>query len=102
RTLHHYDEIGLLKPSFSGSNGYRYYEEKELLKLQQILFFRELAFSLDQIKEIMQSPKFDVLKALEEQRTMLTMKRDRIDTLLVTLEKRIKGGEKMQNDDLYG
>ncbi len=47
RTLHYYDEIGLLKPSFIKENGYRYYEEKELLKLQQVLFFRELEFPLE-------------------------------------------------------
>jgi len=105
RTLHHYDEIGLLKPSFSGSNGYRYYEEKELLKLQQILFFRELEFSLEQIKAIMESKAFDVLAAMKEQRSMLRLKRKRLDELLATIEKTIKskeGGEYMKNDDMYG
>ncbi len=105
RTLHHYDQIGLLKPSFSGSNGYRYYEEKELLKLQQILFFRELEFSLEQIKAIMQVPTFDVLKTMGDQKTLLELKKDRIDGLLTTLTKTIKsyeGGEQMKNDDLYG
>ena len=53
RTLHHYDEIGLLKPSRIGDNGYRYYGEEALLKLQQILFYRELDFPLDDIKKIM-------------------------------------------------
>jgi MerR family transcriptional regulator, thiopeptide resistance regulator len=105
RTLHHYDEIGLLKPAFSGSNGYRYYEEKELQKLQQILFFRELEFSLDQIIEIMQAPGFDKLTALKEQRKMLLLKKDRVEGLLSTLDKTIhsyEGGEQMKNDDLYG
>jgi MerR family transcriptional regulator, thiopeptide resistance regulator len=105
RTLHHYDQIGLLKPSFSGNNGYRYYEEKELLKLQQILFFRELEFSLEQIKDIMDSSEFDTLAALKEQRKMLVLKTERMDDLLQTLDKTIaqyEGGERMKNDDLYG
>ena len=59
RTLHYYDEVGLLKPSFIKENGYRFYEEKELFRLQQILFFRELDFTLDKIKQIMESPGFD-------------------------------------------
>ena len=58
RTLHYYDQIGLLRPSFSATNGYRYYTENELLKLQQILFFRELEFSLEQINEMMNLPTF--------------------------------------------
>lgn len=102
RTLHHYDQIGLLKPSFSGSNGYRYYEEKELLILQQILFFRELEFSLEQIKQIMQSPNFNSVSVLKEQRKMLEIKRNRIDKLLSTIDARIEGGESMKNDNLYG
>lgn len=105
RTLHHYDQIGLLKPSFTRSNGYRYYEEKELLKLQQILFFRELEFSLEQIKEIMESSTFDTVEALKEQRKMLLLKRKQFDELLLTIDKTIQsreGGEKMANDDLYG
>jgi|SRR6185369_153181 len=105
RTLHHYDQIGLLKPSFSGSNGYRYYEEKELLRLQQILFFRELEFSLEQIKEIMTSPSFDTASALKEQKKLLLLKRDRMVDLLDTIDKTIKsyeGGEAMKNNALYG
>src|SRR5256885_15216774 len=105
RTLHHYDQIGLLKPSYTKANGYRYYEEKELLKLQQILFFKELEFPLEQIKEILNAPGFDTLTALRDQRKMLQIKKDRIDGLLLTIEKTIKnkeGGKKMKNDDLYG
>ena len=67
RTLHYYDQIGLLRPSFSATNGYRYYTENELLKLQQILFFRELEFSLEQINEMMNLPTFVPEKALLEQ-----------------------------------
>ena len=66
RTLHYYDQIGLLQPSLIGDNGYRYYGEEALLRLQQILFYRELDFSLEQIKRsILAQPDFDLLKALE-------------------------------------
>ncbi len=58
RTLHYYDEIGLLKPSSVGGNGYRHYEEEALLKLQQILFYRELELSLDEIKAVVGRPGF--------------------------------------------
>lgn len=68
RTLHYYDEIGLLKPSFLKENGYRFYAEKELLKLQQILFFRELEFPLEEIARIINAGGFDTLEALAEQR----------------------------------
>ena len=61
RTLHHYDQIGLLKPESIGENGYRYYGEKSMLRLQQILFYRELDMPLDEIKKIMGRRDFDVL-----------------------------------------
>ena len=104
RTLHYYDEVGLLKPSFIKENGYRFYEEKELLRLQQILFFRELDFTLDKIKQIMESPGFDSVAALYDQKELLKLKRKRIDGLLQTIEKTItamKGGDLMSNDDTY-
>ena len=53
RTLHFYEELGILKPAYHGSNGYRYYEESELLQLQQILFFKELGFTLKQIQKVL-------------------------------------------------
>ena len=65
RTLHYYDEIGLLKPSRVGDNGYRYYGEEALLRLQQILLYRELDLPLEDIKQIMGRRDFDVLSALE-------------------------------------
>jgi DNA-binding transcriptional MerR regulator len=104
RTLHYYDQIGLLKPSFIKSNGYRYYEEKELIKLQQVLFFRELDFPLEKIKEIMESPTFDPSVALADQKKLLELKRKRIDGLLRTIEQTIvavKGGEHMSDDAKY-
>ncbi len=66
RTLRHYDAIGLLKLSRVGDNGYRYYREELLLRLQQILFYRELDMPLEDIKKIMAQSRFDVLKALEK------------------------------------
>ena len=63
RTLHHYDEIGLLEPAAVGGNGYRYYGREELLRLQQILFHRELGIPLDQIGRLLDAPGFDRIAA---------------------------------------
>jgi DNA-binding transcriptional MerR regulator len=104
RTLHHYDEVGLLKPVRNNQNGYRYYGEKELLRLQQILFFRELEFSLDEIKSILDSPQFDQHQALENQYQLLTEKKNRLTKILKTISKTIntlEGGEKMTDQELY-
>src|SRR5512142_2707876 len=82
RTLHHYDAIGLLKPSRVGSNGYRYYEEESLLRLQQILFYRELDMPLDEIKKIMGRRDFDVAAALQSHRKALSGEVKRINRLI--------------------
>lgn len=71
RTLHHYDQIGLLKPAKVADNGYRHYAEEDVLRLQQILFFRELGFELEKIKAILQQPGFDLLNALQVHRLRL-------------------------------
>lgn len=104
RALHHYDAIGLLNPSRRASNGYRTYEETDLLKLQQIMFFRELEFSLDDIKNILESKNFDMKKALSDHRKLIVIKRKRMDELLATIDKTIKkiNKEKNMNDqELY-
>lgn len=104
RTLHYYDEIGLLEPSFIKENGYRYYQEKELRQLQQILFFRELEFPLEKIKTIMQSPNFDSLRAFSDQQTLLQLKKERLERLLQTISVTIdtlKGGETMSDDTKF-
>ena len=76
RTLHYYDEIGLLKPAFiDKQNSYRFYDEKSLLRMQEILFYRELDFSLKGIGEILSSPNYDKNKALKEQKHLLTLKK---------------------------
>src|SRR5579862_8482845 len=71
RTLHFYDEIGLLKPAYYGENNYRYYEEEQLLMLQQILFYKELGFALKDIQRILCSKEFDKIKALESHKDSL-------------------------------
>ncbi len=104
RTLHWYDEIGLLKPSFYGANGYRYYEEKQLMLLQQILFFRELEFSLDDIKHLLLKDDFDQVKTLYAHRRVLEADIERKQKLIMTLEKTIlhvKGKQAMSDKELY-
>ncbi len=89
RTLHYYDQIGLLKPTSYGANGYRQYGEDAIVPLQQIMLFRELGFSLDDIKDITSRPDFDVLEALRSHRTLLERKAERINELLSTVDRTI-------------
>lgn len=90
RTLHHYDEIGLLPPSSTSAAGYRLYSDDDLEMLQQILFYRELEVPLKTIKDIINSPTFDREKALNEHRNLLLEKRRRIDRLIETIDKTIQ------------
>jgi MerR family transcriptional regulator, thiopeptide resistance regulator len=104
RTLHYYDEIDLLKPAFLGDNGYRYYEEEQLLQLQQILFFRELDFRLDDIQTILGSSTFDQIDALRSHERLLQQKAERINTLIETVTKtltHLKGETEMKNEEMY-
>ena len=104
RTLHHYDEIGLLKPDETTESGYRIYTEDNLDTLQQILFFKELGFPLKEIKEIMGSEGYDREKALQSHRQMLLEKRRKIDQMLATIEKTIahsKGEITMTNKEKF-
>lgn len=82
RALQYYDKIGLLHPANYTEAGYRMYDGKNLEKLQQILLFRELEFSLTDIKTILENPNFDREKALEQQIEMLTLKKDHLDALI--------------------
>lgn len=91
RTLHYYDEIGLLKPTMITDVNYRMYDDNALKSLQQILFFKELDFSLKDIKIIMLSPNFNPYEAYEKQKKLIKAKRDRLDGLLKLLEKLSKG-----------
>lgn len=89
RTLHHYDSLGLLKPSSRTEAGYRGYGEPELLRLQQILFYKELDFSLGEIIDLLDDPGFDVLTALVNHRKMLKARKLRLLTLMSTIDKTI-------------
>jgi DNA-binding transcriptional MerR regulator len=89
RTLHYYDEIGLLRPSKVGANGYRYYDDEALYRLQQILFYREIGLELMQIKEVLDSPNFDVVAALRSHRTVLQEKINRLQKLVSTVDSTI-------------
>lgn len=95
RTLHYYDEIGLLKPSQITAAGYRLYDENSLSELQQILFFRELNFPLNEIKEIMTNSEYDKTEALKKHKELLLKKRERIDRLVTLVENTIKGDGEM-------
>lgn len=104
RTLHWYDEVGLLKPAYHGTNGYRYYEEEQLLILQQILFFRELGFELKQIQRILKRSDFDKMVALSSHRQVLQKNLERTHQLIKTIDKTIehlKGTKKMKEQEMY-
>ena len=104
RTLHHYDQINLLKPESVGENGYRYYGEKSVLRLQQILFYRELGFSLESIRDVLGKPEFQILDALEDHRESLQGRMRRLERLIQTVDKTIhhlKGEDFMSAKGLF-
>lgn len=104
RTLHFYDGIGLLKPEAYGGNGYRYYGEAALLRLQQILFFKELDFSLAEIRATIDRPGFDLVQALHAHRETLRERAGRLARLIETVDKTIlhlKGELEMTERDFY-
>jgi len=91
RTLQYYDKIGLLRPAARTAAGYRLYDEQDLSRLQQILLFRELEFSLKDIKRIVDSPNYDQARALQQQIELLELKRDHINDL-ISMAQRLKTG----------
>ena len=104
RTLHFYDQIGLLKPAFVGANGYRYYRDEQLLVLQQILFYRELEFELKEIQRILNRRHFDKLAALKKHRAALLQKQERVHQLIQTIDQTIEtlsGGRKMKAKEMF-
>ena len=104
RTLHHYDAIGLLKPEHVGANGYRYYGRADLLKLQQILFSRELGLPLGEIRSILDDPDFDALAALRGHRQALAARIERYGDLIRTVDRTIASLEKdeeMEDHEYY-
>ena len=100
RTLHYYDEIGLLTPAFvDRATGYRYYDEASLLRMQEILFYRELDFSLKSIGKILSSPYYDRRKSLEEQKHLLTLKKERLERLIASIDDAMRGENVMRAFD---
>lgn len=104
RTLHFYDEIGLLKPAFYGENRYRYYKEEQLLMLQQILFYREIGFPLDEIQVIINSSDFDKVEALNSHKKVLEKNLNQTKQLLKTIDKTIShliGENTMRDAEIF-
>ena len=104
RTLRFYDAIGLLKPAYYGNNNYRYYEEEQILMLQQILFYRELGFPLDDIQRIITSDDFNKIDALLSHKHILIQNLDRTQKLIKTIDQTIahlKGEITMRTEELF-
>lgn len=104
RTIHYYDQIGLLKPAKIGNNGYRYYGQDELLTLQQILLYKELGLDLDTIKQCVWDPTADKTTILREHRLALSKRITRLEKIIHTIEKTIEmveGEAEMKNDEIF-
>lgn len=105
RTLHHYDEIGLLKPAYRSDKGYRYYTRNELLRLQQVMFYRELDISLKDIVELMDATSYDALQALEQHKQALCQRLHNMNQLIKTIDKTInamkQGDDMITDEELY-
>ena len=95
RTLHYYDEIGLLNPTEKSEAGYRLYDDKALDTLQQILFFREFDISLKEIKRVMDNPALDRTQILQMQKKMLVAKKERMERLIAGIDDILKGESRM-------
>jgi len=100
RTLHYYDEIGLLAPAIVDEyTGYRFYDAKSLERMQEILFYRELDFSLKNICKILSSPDYDRQKAMKEQKKLLILKKERLERIISALEQAQEGEQIMKAFD---
>ena len=100
RTLHYYYEIALLSPAcVDASTGYRYYDAQSLLRMQEILFYRELDFSLKEICNILSNPNYDKIMALREQKRLLILKKERLERLILAVEDAMKGENVMNAFD---
>ncbi|HXN33790.1 MAG TPA: MerR family transcriptional regulator [Polyangiaceae bacterium] len=105
RTLHHYDEIGLVTPSGRSAAGYRLYTTSDLERLQQVLFFRELGFALEAIHELLADPGFDRRSALRAQRAKLTEDAARANALVDLIDKTLRArerGDAMNPEEMFG
>jgi DNA-binding transcriptional MerR regulator len=104
RTLHHYDELGLLRPSGRSQAGYRLYEQQDLQRLQQVLFFKELGFPLEEIARIVSDPAFDLRAALRMQRQLLTERATRVQALIQAVDaalESIERGTVMTKEEMF-
>lgn len=104
RTLRYYDEIGLLKPLYVTDAGYRFYGENEVMRLQQILFYRERGFDLKTIRQILSGDSFDIMHALEEHLLALEKQKKHVDSLILTVKQTIhsmKGDYQMSNKEKF-
>jgi DNA-binding transcriptional MerR regulator len=102
RTLHHYDQVGLLRPSGRSRAGYRLYGEGDLVRLQQVLFYRELEVPLERIREILDDPTFEPLAALASHRKLLMERATRLARLIETIDRtaaRLRGEDGMLSDE---
>ena len=95
RTLHYYDEIGLLKPSIVTEARYRLYTEEDLIRLQEILFFREVGFALKEIKKLLDAPHYNRSEALERHLSILEAQKERIDAIIALIKNEINGGKNL-------
>ncbi|MGL4345064.1 MAG: MerR family transcriptional regulator [Cellulosilyticaceae bacterium] len=95
RTLHYYDEIDLLKPTELTESGYRLYNHSDFLKLEQILFFKEIGFPLKEIKSILEHPDYNQKEALTKQREILTLQKERTEKLIRIINRRLEGAMEM-------
>lgn len=96
RTLHYYDEIGLLIPAETNEVGYRFYNQSDFLKLEQILFFKEIGFSLKEIKKILENSEYKKDDVLRKQKEILVMQKERTEKLIAIIDERLKGEIEMK------
>lgn len=101
RALHHYDDIGLLKPAKVSENGYRLYDENSLLRLRDIMILKELQFSLKEIKEILDSPNYDRKEAISKQIELLRLKYERLGEIITFADKLKNGEENTLNFEVF-
>ena len=94
RTLHHYDALGLLTPGTRSQAGYRLYEDVDCERLQEILFYRELGFGLEEINAILRSPSYNRAGALSHQRDLLVVRKDRLQTMIAAVQTALEGHER--------
>lgn len=103
RTLHHYDAVGLVSPTARSAAGYRLYDDGDVLRLQQVLFYRELGFPLDEIAAVLDDPTFDRAAALRDQRAELAARRHKVDGMIAAIDRvlvRLENGTDMQPEDV--